>query len=327
MPWCPKCKNEYREGIKICSDCGTELVDKLEESDMEIVALVDTEEYAKKYTSYLEYSKIESEISYIEEKEAYAISVHKKDWKVARQEFEGFHKVESARADAKFAVQLDAMKERIEALGDGTYFDKKEAGEFDTDPEAESSALTEEEREKLLQQAKELEEYHSAGVYTKKADEAKELSSSAITFFVFGVLLLGFAVLNMVDVIHLFHNNTFTLIIFLALALVFCIIGLSSLKRSKSAASEVAGEEEFISKLNEWMEQNINVMTDSDAPQDLDGDGNIDTSEKNYAQSMEIQYLNRTAAMKKAVTEHFGELDDTFLDAIIDEFYDKHFSE
>lgn len=26
MPWCPKCKNEYREGISKCADCGCELV-------------------------------------------------------------------------------------------------------------------------------------------------------------------------------------------------------------------------------------------------------------------------------------------------------------
>lgn len=31
MPWCPKCKNEYYEGIKACADCGSELVDSLEE--------------------------------------------------------------------------------------------------------------------------------------------------------------------------------------------------------------------------------------------------------------------------------------------------------
>lgn len=27
MPWCPKCKNEYKEGIETCSDCGCELVE------------------------------------------------------------------------------------------------------------------------------------------------------------------------------------------------------------------------------------------------------------------------------------------------------------
>lgn len=31
MPWCPKCKNEYVEGIRKCTDCGLELVESLEE--------------------------------------------------------------------------------------------------------------------------------------------------------------------------------------------------------------------------------------------------------------------------------------------------------
>ena len=29
MPWCTKCKNEFRKGIDYCSDCGGELVDVL----------------------------------------------------------------------------------------------------------------------------------------------------------------------------------------------------------------------------------------------------------------------------------------------------------
>ena len=27
MPWCPKCKNEYREGITVCADCNVPLVE------------------------------------------------------------------------------------------------------------------------------------------------------------------------------------------------------------------------------------------------------------------------------------------------------------
>ena len=30
MPWCPKCKSEYREKFTMCSDCGCELVKELE---------------------------------------------------------------------------------------------------------------------------------------------------------------------------------------------------------------------------------------------------------------------------------------------------------
>ena len=29
MPWCPKCKSEYREGFKTCGECGVALVDTL----------------------------------------------------------------------------------------------------------------------------------------------------------------------------------------------------------------------------------------------------------------------------------------------------------
>lgn len=31
MPWCPECKNEYREGITTCADCSISLVDSLED--------------------------------------------------------------------------------------------------------------------------------------------------------------------------------------------------------------------------------------------------------------------------------------------------------
>ena len=36
MPWCPKCKSEYREGFTVCADCGTELV--AEEPKEEVAA-------------------------------------------------------------------------------------------------------------------------------------------------------------------------------------------------------------------------------------------------------------------------------------------------
>ena len=37
MAWCPKCKNEYVEGIKVCADCGSELVETLPSETEETV--------------------------------------------------------------------------------------------------------------------------------------------------------------------------------------------------------------------------------------------------------------------------------------------------
>lgn len=50
MAWCPKCKNEYVEGITVCADCGTELVDSLEENSEEEINGEDIPLFLKKYT-------------------------------------------------------------------------------------------------------------------------------------------------------------------------------------------------------------------------------------------------------------------------------------
>lgn len=39
MAWCPKCKNEYREGITVCADCKADLVEMLEEEDQQEIDL------------------------------------------------------------------------------------------------------------------------------------------------------------------------------------------------------------------------------------------------------------------------------------------------
>ena len=44
MPWCPKCKSEYREGFTLCSDCGSRLVDEEPEEEMLMEAQAEVEE-------------------------------------------------------------------------------------------------------------------------------------------------------------------------------------------------------------------------------------------------------------------------------------------
>jgi pentatricopeptide repeat protein len=44
MPYCPKCKTEYREGITECADCHVPLVEKLEEEEKNVSQETSNEE-------------------------------------------------------------------------------------------------------------------------------------------------------------------------------------------------------------------------------------------------------------------------------------------
>lgn len=45
MPWCPKCKNEYKEGYTVCADCGSNLVDSLDNGPVAIYFGTEAELY------------------------------------------------------------------------------------------------------------------------------------------------------------------------------------------------------------------------------------------------------------------------------------------
>lgn len=324
MPWCPVCKTEYREGITTCSDCGATLVEELtsDYDDFKEVAFIENDILAKKFIDYLEYSKIEAKSEPDADGTAFHILVHPDDVKKAKTEFLAFRQVEKDRMDRL----ISGLIEGDNAAADDSDGEEASAADYEIESIENANGLTEEEKEQLILKATADAAYKPAGVYVKKADTAREMSSTAYTFIGFAVLLLVFSVLNILGVIRMFYNNIPGNIIILAMAFCCSLIGINAIKRSKKAASEVADEEAFISTLNEWMEQNIDVMTATDAPVDENGDGVIDESETANAESVELMYLNRTAAMKEAVTKQFGELDEDFLDSIIDEFYDKHFN-
>ncbi|MBP9996601.1 MAG: hypothetical protein KBT19_04910 [Lachnospiraceae bacterium] len=58
MPWCPNCKNEYKEGYTVCSDCGATLVDSL--SDVLRPIYFSSEEIIDGILSFLKANGIDS---------------------------------------------------------------------------------------------------------------------------------------------------------------------------------------------------------------------------------------------------------------------------
>lgn len=62
MPFCPNCTYEYKEGIKVCPDCGTTLVDELVEHDWIVVYTSDQEYDIQMMKDSLESSGIETNV-------------------------------------------------------------------------------------------------------------------------------------------------------------------------------------------------------------------------------------------------------------------------
>ncbi len=85
MPWCPKCKNEYREGIDVCADCGSKLTEYKEER-IRTTLIFGEEDQMNKLKDFLIFNQINDvEITYDSEDEVYELSVYMAEKEKASQ--------------------------------------------------------------------------------------------------------------------------------------------------------------------------------------------------------------------------------------------------
>lgn len=95
MPWCPKCKSEFRDEITVCSDCGTTLIAEIEE-DTTSLAEITEEEQANKLIEFLQYEGItDITCEYVEESNHWLIKVNTDSYKRANKLFLAFRKTEA----------------------------------------------------------------------------------------------------------------------------------------------------------------------------------------------------------------------------------------
>lgn len=305
MPWCPNCKTEYQEGIEVCSDCGATLVDELpEEKETVVVAYIADESLAQKLVDYLDYSKIEAEYGYDEDEESYAVTVGEDDLAEAQTAFRAFYNVESKNMLAEERERIANAVAKLEEAGTEI---NEELLESIPDDE-----MSEEEKKTIASALMAEKLYKPAEVYVKKADESKEMFSTAITFLGFAALLLVFLVLNAMNVITLF-NNAPSLILIGAMAIGCCLVGINAIKRSRNAEIASVQEEQLTESLDGWLEDNITA----DVFAELESE---DLSE-------ELLYLRRTEIIRTKLFEAYPDLDESFADDLIEDFYNSHFED
>ena len=308
MPWCPNCKTEYQEGIEVCSDCGATLVDELPADDgMEVLARLEDEELANRLVEYLEYSSMEAVCVYDDSEQSYAVKVDKDKLEKAKVAFRGFYIVESKkRADDEMKKLAEIMEEHRLDPDSNPEFDEAILEEI---PEDE---MSQEEKNTIADAIAAEKVYKPAEVYVKKADESKEMFSTAITFLGFAVLLLIFLVLNATNYITLF-NNAPSLILIGAMAIGCCLVGINAIKRSRKAEIASVEEEKLTASLDEWLKENI---TDE-----------VFDELKDEELSEELLYLRRTDIIRAKLFEAYPDLDENYADDLIEDFYNTYFEE
>ena len=308
MPWCPKCKNEYKEGITICSDCGETLVAQLPDGPEYVFLLsVEQEALAHKFIEYLSYSGLSGKAEKsdnAEVPEEYNIYVPETEIKQAKKAFQAFYTVEAeakAKEEAENTSESNTPEETIHSECSESNFQNlfSEDSDFKSDNfgsahPASSSAL----------------HNTSTAPYVKKSEQYSDYKSTAATFLLFGIGGCILMVLNLLNIISIF-NGIISEIVMSAVFIFFIGVGINSISRAKRAAVESKEEEKMNKQLNSWLEENLTK----------------ETLEKlsDPSQSDELNYLHLTEVLKSEIQKQFGITDEAYLDNVIDEYYSDRF--
>lgn len=229
MPWCPKCKNEYIEGITTCVECGVELVDELpEEINPEepfTLCNVEDEEIGTKFIAYLIYGGITTAGLIPNEDGTFQVAVAYFEKEPAEEMFRKFGSAEDIAAK-DISELLPELEKQLDELKD------EEANVMLSDLRTEASS-----------------------VYVKKKDKYSDLKFSGISFIVFGILGFGLLLLNILGYLNFF--NKFSTLIMGVVFCIFLIIGIVSLIRANSLKNIVSEENKVTNEVLDWIDASI----------------------------------------------------------------------
>lgn len=287
MPWCPKCKTEYRDGISVCADCGIDLIsyDSMKEQKKLVVLVTgEKQEQIEKLYEFLKYSAIESaKMEFNESNETWIISVAEEEQKESKKLYQAFYAGE-------LQLQAEALQQQS------------------AQPDIEK---TEKEEYELLEKTKRLRSDPS-DTYVPKAEKYKDLISTTFTFIGFGILGLIFALLNIFKVLTLL-SSILPQVVLSILCIGFIIIGVQSYLKAITTKGEIGQEEELTRLLNEWMQTHVTreYLYELEDP----------------ALTEEINFLNKMDFIKERILEEFGEINESYLDQVVENYYNENFED
>ena len=161
-----------------------------------------------------------------------------------------------------------------------------------------------------LEEEDDNEIYSSNKTFVKSKDKYEDAYSSALILIFVGSLVLIIAILEITGVLDfrladqvkwLFYTVMFGMFI------AFSTIGIFSLKSAKSIKKEIYEEEEFTTTAKTWFSNTYST-------DDVDANIADDITD-------ELKYYQRFEFMKQQITREYGDLDESYLDLLIEEIY------
>jgi hypothetical protein len=315
MPWCPKCKTEYQEGYTQCKDCKVELVEELEdlEEAMEFVPFyqAEDEKTADKLASFFEYSGIPSKVEFDDEYEVYSVMIPPEAEKDARKFYAAFYYVETERmlnekANGMNSEPTDLPEESEEAAKSLSEEEDTSDSEYEEDTEEEEYAGEIPSDDISVSGV----QRNDGRVYIMKSDQYKDLTGTVWIFLFFGVVGLIFVILNATGIITLL-NGWLPNLVMGALFVFFLFVAMSTSKKAKMVRSEIDAENLMTRDITNWLKTNVTKE--------------FLASLHNDSISEEANYIRYTDHIKELLIKEFGNQNLSYLDRIIEEFYNETF--
>lgn len=287
MPWCPKCKNEYVDGVKTCVDCGCDLVGSLEEMEKEGL-IFGTQEEMEELLSFLSCNGIKSgELRFDETEDLYELFVSPEE------------KGRASRYSGIFQKEKNLREKKKERENNG--FEEMQEELTETEEEAEEAV-----------------EAPAAGpVYEAASLKAENFKSGAYTLLAAGIVGMILLICLLAGVLPIQLNGSTKYLsggVMGALFLVFIVMGVLSLKSSRQFEGKAKEESALKEELRRWCDENITAEA-------------VDASIPDLPEAEEARYFRRTERIRAMISENFLNLEAGYLENFVDEIYPQFFDE
>lgn len=230
MPWCPKCKSEYREGFTVCADCGCELVEE-EQLDEKVSLTFGDKDHIKALDVFLKNNQIQGvEVRQDDRDGLYELLVDRR-----------------SKQKALGAMQVFMIQETRKAEES-----KKESEQYAGEAEA---------AEQLSEAVTAHRAFGSSSLYQDSSQRADENRSSAWVLLIVGVLGLTVVILGIAGIFPLNLGNPYLFYgVMGAIFVLFVVSGVISMKNAKIFAGKAASENSLRDTLLDWCRDNFDAQ-------------------------------------------------------------------